>query len=113
MKIRPMTTHGPAESNVAAPEKLLTGSGQSWLWHAFSDPGNRFHAGIWRGAPGKLRVNYTESESCVIIRGRVRLSDDSGASMEFGPGDGFVIEPGFQGIWESIGEVEKFYAIFE
>ena len=57
-------------------------------------------------------VSYTETELCVLLEGRVRLTDDRG-SAEFAPGDAFVIAAGFRGTWESIGQVSKIYAILE
>jgi uncharacterized cupin superfamily protein len=96
----------------APPDRVLAGSGTAWTWNAYSDPDGRFHAGIWQAEPGALAVSYTETELCVLIEGRVRLTDDRG-SVEFAPGDAFVIASGFRGSWESIGQVTKFYAILE
>ena len=83
------------------------------MWNAFSGGGGRFHAGHWQAEPGRIAVDYTETELCVLLVGRVRLTDESGASMDFGPGDAFVIDAGFKGTWESIGRVTKIYAILE
>ena len=58
-------------------------------------------------------MDYTETELCVLLVGRVRLTDETGASMHFGPGEAFVIDAGFRGTWESIGQVTKIYAILE
>jgi uncharacterized protein len=60
----------------------------------------------------RLRVAYAETELCVLVHGRVRLTGPDG-SAEFGPGEAFVIEGGFEGTWESIGEVTKIYAILD
>lgn len=98
------------ETADAAPERVRAGSGVASLWNAFSDASGRFHAGHWRAEPGVLSVIYTETELCVLIEGRVRLSDGTTA-VEYGPGDAFVIEAGFRGTWESIGRVTKIYAI--
>lgn len=94
----------------AAPERVRSGSGVARLWNAFSDPSGRFHTGHWQAEPGILSVNYTETELCLLLEGRVRLANDSG-SVEYGPGDAFVIAAGFRGTWESIGRVTKIYAI--
>jgi hypothetical protein len=102
---------GPGEPADAAPGKVLEGSGAARVWNAFSGAGAAFHAGHWQGEPARIRVAYAESELCVILTGRVRLSDDGGASETFGPGEAFVVEPGFTGLWENIGRVTKIYAI--
>ena len=100
-----------AEPADAAAKRVLAGSGVARLWNAFADPSGRFHAGHWQAEPGALRVSYTETELCVLIEGRVRLTDTGGAAVEYGPGEAFVIAAGFEGSWESIGRVTKLYAI--
>ncbi|MFO1141068.1 MAG: cupin domain-containing protein [Amaricoccus sp.] len=110
--VHPLSLGGTPEAADAAPERVLAGSGVARLWNAFSDPSRRFHCGHWQAEPGVLAVDYTEDELCVLIEGRVRLTDAAG-SVEFGPGDAFVIAAGFCGSWESIGQVTKIYAILE
>jgi hypothetical protein len=104
---------GPGESADSPPEKLVSGSGAARLWNAFSDPTGKFHAGHWQSEAGVRAVRYTETELCVIIEGRARLTDAGGAAAEFGPGEAFVIAAGFEGTWESIGRLTKIYAILE
>lgn len=106
-----LTADGVPEPADAAPARVVAGSGVAWLWNAFSDPSERFHAGIWQAEPGTLSVTYTETELCLLTEGRVRLTDAAGVACEFGPGEAFVIAAGFAGTWESIGRVTKFYAI--
>ena len=57
-------------------EKRIRGSGIARVWNAFSDAPGRFHAGQWRSEDEVRRVDYTETELCVILEGRVRLADD-------------------------------------
>lgn len=99
----------PEEAEAAAP-KLVAGSGFTRTWNGFSAGG--FHAGLWSHGPGVLAVDYTETELCVLLEGRVRLANDEG-SVEYAEGDAFVIAPGFRGTWESVGRVTKAYAILE
>ena len=100
-----------AEPADADARRVRDGSGVARLWNAFSDPSGRFHAGHWQAEPGALQVAYTETELCVLIEGRVRLTGADGAAVEYGPGEAFVIAAGFAGTWESIGRVTKLYAI--
>lgn len=114
----PAYLHALSRSEAAAPadtpqERVIAGSGHARIWNAFSDSAGRFHAGYWQAEPGRIAINYTETELCVIVVGRVRLIDGRGDAAEFGPGDAFVIEAGFRGTWESIGRVTKVYAILE
>jgi uncharacterized cupin superfamily protein len=111
--VHALSRDGPALDDVAGAQKLVAGSGVARLWNAYSGADGRFHAGHWQSEPGIRRVAYTETELCVIVEGRVRLTDGSGGAAEFGPGDAFVIAPGFRGTWESIGRVTKVYAILE
>lgn len=110
--ILPLSRGDDATPADTPPERIRSGSGVARLWNAFSDPSGRFHVGQWQAEPGVIAVNYTESELCVLIEGRARLSDAAG-SVEYGPGEAFVITAGFTGTWESIGRVTKIYAILE
>ena len=110
--VHALTRDAAPEPADASPERVLAGSGVARAWNAFSDPSLRFHCGHWQAEPGVRAVAYTETELCVLIEGRVRLADGEG-SVEFGPGDAFVIAAGFRGSWESIGRVTKIYAILE
>ncbi len=107
-----VTRTGPGTPAPAAADRLIAGSGVSSVWNAFSDGGGRFHVGHWQSEAGLRAVCYDETEFCVILSGRVRLTGPDGAA-EFGPGEAFVIEAGFTGTWESLGPVEKLYAILE
>ncbi len=110
--VHPLSRSAAPASADPPPEKVIAGSGHARAWNAFSSGDGRFHAGHWQAEPGVLAVSYTETELCVLIEGRVRLSDGQG-SVEFGPGEAFVIDAGFRGTWESIGRVTKIYAILE
>lgn len=103
---------GPGDSTPAATDRLVSGSPVSTTWNAFTDPSGRFHVGHWSSEPGVRRVRYDETEFCLILAGRVRLTGPDGAA-EFGPGEAFVIAAGFEGTWESLGPVTKLYAILE
>jgi uncharacterized cupin superfamily protein len=111
--IHPLSRTGAAAPADTPAERVIAGSGHARAWNAFTDPSGRFHAGYWQAEPGRISVSYTESELCVILVGRVRLTDAAGSTAEFGPGDAFVIAAGFKGSWESIGRVTKIYAILE
>lgn len=110
--VHPLTRDAAPDRSETPAGKLLAGSGVQEVWNAFSDAGGRFHTGFWRHGPGTLAVSYSETELCVILDGRVRLTGPDGIA-DFGPGDAFTIASGFEGTWESIGEVTKIYAILE
>ncbi len=68
--------------------------------------------GTWASPVAAAPVSYDENEFCVIMEGTVRLSDASGASETFGPGEGFIIATGFKGVWESVTPVRKWYVLY-
>ncbi|MBP7241340.1 cupin domain-containing protein [Amaricoccus sp.] len=108
----PVLRAGAGEPADAAPDRIVSGSGASTVWNAFTDAAGRFHAGHWSSEAGVRRVEYTETELCVLLEGRVRL-EGTGGAVEFGPGEAFVIAAGFRGVWESLGRVTKIYAVLE
>jgi uncharacterized protein len=79
----------------------------------YTDPTEQFFAGIWQSSVGAKTVNYTEEEVCVILEGRVRLSDLQGNAKEFGAGSTFVLPAGFIGTWETLEAVKKIYVIWQ
>ena len=50
-------------------------------------------------------------EFCYLIEGDVKISDSEGNYSEFSAGDAFVVEPGFDGVWESKTAVRKYFVI--
>ncbi len=104
--------HSPDRDKIA-PKKLISGSGETSLWNAFSDPSDQFHVGHWMSDPCEINVSYTENELCVIVEGEVELTGADGQTFALNKGEAFVIPAGFHGIWKSITKVVKIYAIFE
>ena len=82
-------------------------------WSHYTDPTEQFFAGIWASDVGAMKVAYSEEELCVLLEGRIRLTDTSGAAKEFGPGSAFVIPAGFEGVWETLEPVKKIYTIWQ
>jgi uncharacterized cupin superfamily protein len=103
-----------AEEGTVAGERMVSTGAlcRTTTWNHYTDPSERFFAGIWASDVGAFKVSYTEEETCVILEGRVRLSDGSGGVKEFGPGSTFVIPAGFEGVWETVEPVKKVYTIW-
>lgn len=93
--------------------RVLAGSPRATVANAYSDPGARFHCGVWSSTPGRWRVEYAEHEFCHVLEGRLRLVADDGTAREYAAGDAFVIPAGFRGTWETLEPVRKYYAIYE
>jgi uncharacterized protein len=82
-------------------------------YNHYTDPTEHFFAGIWQSSVGAKSVNYTEEEVCVILEGRVRISDLQGNAKEFGAGSTFVLPAGFKGTWETLEPIKKIYVIWQ
>jgi uncharacterized cupin superfamily protein len=79
----------------------------------YTDPTEQFFAGIWQSSVSAKTVNYTEEEVCIILEGRVRLTDLNGNAKEFGAGSTFALPAGFKGTWETLEPVKKVYVIWQ
>jgi uncharacterized protein len=101
-----------SQASETPPELLLAGIATTQCQDAFSQGG--VSCGIWESeAFSKVKLHPTSMEYCFILEGEVRLTDSSGASRLFREGDAFVVEPGFDGVWESLGKVRKHYVLCE
>ena len=102
------------EETVIAPERMVTHAPcHTQTWNHYTDPTEQFFSGIWASGVGAFKISYSEEELCVLLEGRVRLTDSSGQAREFGPGGAFVIPAGFVGVWENLEPVKKIYAIWQ
>lgn len=101
------------ESTPIAPERVITGAPQQVLENLFTNSKENFFCGVWSSTEGKWNLSYTEDEFCYLIKGKAILTDADGVSEEINAGDAFVVPAGYQGTWETIGEAQKFYAIYE
>jgi uncharacterized protein len=80
-------------------------------WRCFGSGDGRAVSGIWEAGPHLERCACDFDEMCHILEGQVRLTDASGNSTIFGPGDSFVVAAGFRGTWENLGFVRKLFFI--
>ncbi|MFZ6044534.1 cupin domain-containing protein [Pseudomonas sp. CR3202] len=91
---------------------LLSGNGDTTAWIPFKSSDANVISGIWASEPfSKKKFHPDEMEFCYIIEGRVKISDVDGNSSVFSAGEAFVVEPGFDGVWESETPVRKFFVI--
>ncbi len=104
------TTH---EAYEVASDKMLSGSPKQILSNHFSNGSGEFHVGFWEAEVGSWNVNYTEFEYCEILEGTIRMIDHNGLEQTVVKGDRFVIEAGYQGVWEVLAYAKKVYVIFE
>ena len=103
----------PPPVETGTPGNIVSGNPATRLQNYFTDGTGQFFSGIWESSTGKWRVSYSESEFCGILSGRAILTGADGKPHEFKPGDAFIIPSGFEGTWETVEPVRKWYAIFE
>lgn len=101
----------PAERSI--PQTVLAGRPEALTQNYYTSRSGRFFTGVWESTPGRWSVNYSEDELCVLLSGRVVLTDESGRAEHFAAGDAFIIPAGFRGTWETVDPVRKVYAIHE
>lgn len=97
------------ETSRPAPEKVISGDPVHTTWNAEERDG--LYCGIWQSTPGKWRISYDEWEYCRILEGRSVITDDKGNEYLLGPGDSFILRPGFSGTWEVLETTRKDYVI--
>ena len=95
------------------PEKLLSGNPRQRVWNHYSDPSERFSAGVWSSEVGKWKISYTEEEYCQILEGTSVITDHEGNSVTVSAGDNLVVPRGFVGTWEVVLPTRKIYVIYE
>lgn len=105
--------HTKAATEASDPpfDRLVSGQPKGETINVFESTDGKLFSGIWRATVGAWRVKYSETEYCHITKGRARLIEKGGATVEVSAGDGFIIESGFKGVWEVIEDMEKHYMI--
>jgi uncharacterized protein len=96
-----------------AADRIVSGDPEQRAWNFHSSADGRFHAGIWECAPGKWRVEFTETEFCHVLAGVIVVTGEDGAEQLYRAGDAFVSPAGFRGFWEVRERARKYYAIYE
>lgn len=107
MRVTPAVA--PAEVTRPAPDRIISGDPVHTTWNVEERGG--LYCGIWESTPGSWRITYDEWEYCRILSGRSVITDESGAEHRIGPGDSFILRPGFRGSWEVIETTRKDYVI--
>ena len=102
---------GEPERGAPGPGRLISGSPQFETWSTYESADGKYFTGLWRATPGSWRIIYTEWEYCEMLEGVSIVTSADGTSRTFKAGDHFVLEPGFEGIWEVTETTLKRYVI--
>lgn len=82
---------------------------KTWVLHTSSD--GKFVSGYWESTPGTYHATYSAYEFVHLIAGRITITPDGGTPITVGPGDAFVIEKDFKGIWVVEEAVRKHFVV--
>lgn len=93
---------------VAPGQKKFAGAYRERI--AFSTADKEYTVRVWESGPGVLKTDdYPYDEYCLILSGRLKITNASGGSEEFGPGDSFMIPKGWRGTWDMKTSMKKIY----
>lgn len=95
------------------PEKIVSGAPQTRTVVLYENPADHLYAGEWEASIGAWRIAYGEWEYVRVLSGRCAVTGDDGSRIEAGPGESFVIEPGFTGTWEVVEPMHKLWVVRE
>jgi len=101
----------PMETGAPRPERVTAGAPVFQSQTAYQSADESISAGVWSCGLGAWSVSYDEFEYCHILSGRGALVRADGLRTEIGPGDAFIIEPGFEGVWEVSEPLSKQFVI--
>ena len=104
---------GMAQWEDVPADKLISGTPQTRTFVLYENTSSGLAAGEWEASPGKWRIAYSEWEYVEVISGACVVEGDDGSRIEAGPGDKFVIEPGFTGTWAVLSPMRKSWVIHE
>lgn len=77
---------------------------------AFESGDKQYRVQIWESGPGMLQTDgYPYDEYCLVLDGQLEVTNRSGGTDVFGPGDSFVIPKGWQGTWNMKTRFKKQY----
>ena len=105
--------HNPDFAPVHAlptPERLIEGAPEFSTWAMDDSREGKIKSGIWQATPGLTHSIKGETfEFCYILSGLAEITEDGKAPVTYGPGDSFVMKPGYVGTWRTIETVRKIY----
>jgi uncharacterized cupin superfamily protein len=99
------------EESAPPPERILSGTPVFRTWD-IEQTGKGIYAGIWESTPGKWAIDYEEWEYFHMLSGISVVTEEGGRSVRLGPGDSYILRPGFKGSWEVVETTRKEYVIY-
>ena len=103
------------EYDFPRPDRLVSGNPQRMARNHYTNDGGEFCCGIWECETGCWNIRFAvgKEEFFCVISGKVRLHRKDGITVDIGPGEAAVIPAGFEGRFEVLQPVRKYYVIYE
>jgi len=106
-------TSGLEKCSVVPVEAVLTGAANERGEIHFESGDGKFMVGTWECTPYAEMLVYPDmNEYCVVISGRVALTNPDGSIEEFGTGDSYIVPMGFEGRFEVLETLRKIYVLY-
>jgi len=105
---------GMEPSHLTDPGNFLVPDPHETIHTAFRSREGNVTAGVWECSPCREDIRrFGVDELCTVIVGSVTITDRDGNSETFGPGDSFVMDRDFSGVWHITETLKKFWMIHE
>lgn len=93
-------------------KNVINGDPITNAWKYFVHPSGQMNVGIWDCQAGQWEIeSHPNNELCVILEGEVNVTDETGASHDFKPGDAFVLPEGMKAVWTVKKYVKKIFVV--
>jgi uncharacterized cupin superfamily protein len=87
-------------------------SGDLRQWQSVAFEGEELIGVLWKSAPGVIKItNYPYDQTVYVLKGSVKLTNESGASEVFKAGSVFLLNKGFSGLWTMDDEYEELIVV--
>jgi uncharacterized cupin superfamily protein len=105
----------PVQQDRPAPGRKISGDPLRSTWNLFDSPAGDMAAGIWQSEPGSWKISFGpgEDEFFHVTEGHCRVIDEDGNATDVIAGDALLIPAGFQGVFEVLETVKKYYVIVD
>lgn len=116
--IIPVPTAAATVEHGRYPAHLVGQDGTSYDGHyavlaQYAAGGGAWQVGLWEAGPGTLvPTDYPNDEYCLVLEGRLEITNRDGTTATFGPGDSFVIPKGWAGTWRMPTAFKKQFVAF-
>lgn len=103
---------GPQPSTLIDMENVVSGTPNEHS-ASFANMGDSFDVGIFVTDAYEERIdNYPAAEVMVILEGHATVESDDGVVTELVPGQVYLLEKGWSGLWRQHDTVRKFTVVY-